>query len=159
LEKTIALLLLLCDTDFVRLALAVTSRKKDIMTTITGNTYPVRDALKALGGRWNPEKKGWDVPDNKADEARKLIAGAPAHTGNPGTCSKCRKPCKAPYTLCWACKCAGSGVCVNCGGHLDTWERQHRVKRCADCRDGGSMAHGGQSYYDRHGNFVLGDED
>lgn len=53
------------------------------MTAITGNTYPVKDAIKSLGGRWNPDIKSWMVPDAKADEARKLVAGAPksAYTG------------------------------------------------------------------------------
>ena len=46
------------------------------MQTITGNTYPVREAIKALGGTWNKYAKGWSVPDEKADEARALVAGA-----------------------------------------------------------------------------------
>lgn len=48
------------------------------MTTITGNTYDVREQLKALGGRWNPTAKGWDVPDDKADCARAIVASAGA---------------------------------------------------------------------------------
>ena len=50
-------------------------------------------------------------------------------------------------------------VCVKCHGSLSTWERQHGIRCCADCRDGGSRARGGMSYYDRNGNFVLGDDD
>jgi hypothetical protein len=45
-------------------------------TLITGNTYPVKDAIKALGGRWDKDAKGWNVPDDKADEARALVQGA-----------------------------------------------------------------------------------
>lgn len=45
------------------------------MTTITGNTYPVKDAIKALGGRWNRDARGWDVPDERADEAWALVNG------------------------------------------------------------------------------------
>jgi hypothetical protein len=48
------------------------------MQTITGNTYPVRDEIKALGGTWNKHAKGWNVPDDKADEARALVSGAPS---------------------------------------------------------------------------------
>lgn len=47
------------------------------MTTITGNTYPVKEALKALGARWNRPAQGWDIDDAKADEARRLVASAP----------------------------------------------------------------------------------
>lgn len=46
------------------------------MQTITGNTYPVKDAIKALGGKWNKTAKGWDVPDEVADEARTLVSNA-----------------------------------------------------------------------------------
>lgn len=125
---------------------------------ITGNTYPVKDALKAIGARWDADRKCWTITDKKADEARKIVANAPAQAPvTPGTCCKCKKPCKAPYTMCFACK--NIGKCLNCGCELDRWEKQHGVKRCADCRDGGGNAHGGQSYYDRGGNFVLGDDD
>ncbi len=46
------------------------------MALITGNTYPVKDAIKALGGRWNGTAKGWDVPEDKAAEARALVGEA-----------------------------------------------------------------------------------
>lgn len=39
---------------------------------ITGHTYPVRDQLKALGGRWDAAAKGWRVPAERASEARAL---------------------------------------------------------------------------------------
>jgi len=47
---------------------------------VTGNTYPVKDQIKALGGRWDANAKGWRVPADKADEAQKLVAGAPTAT-------------------------------------------------------------------------------
>lgn len=31
-------------------------------TMWTGNTYPARDEIKALGGRWDAKEKGWRVP-------------------------------------------------------------------------------------------------
>jgi len=47
----------------------------DTRTTvlITGNTYPVKDQIKALGGQWNKAAKGWNVPAERADEARALV--------------------------------------------------------------------------------------
>jgi hypothetical protein len=130
------------------------------MVAITGNTYAVKDQLKALGAKWSPDEKAWMISEAKAEQARKLVAGAPAQApATPGKCVKCGVACKAPYTMCWACKCASSGKCVKCGESLDRWERQHRVKCCSNCRDGGGNARDGQSYYDRHGNFVLGDDD
>jgi hypothetical protein len=49
------------------------------MTLITGNTYPVKDQIKALGGvKWDPIRKGWLVPDDRAAKARSIVAGAGA---------------------------------------------------------------------------------
>ena len=44
---------------------------------ITGNTYPVKDAIKALGGRWDAIAKGWRVPADVASKAQALVSGAP----------------------------------------------------------------------------------
>ncbi len=45
---------------------------------ITGNTYPVRSALRELGGVWNKDLTAWMVPMDKADTARELVKSAPA---------------------------------------------------------------------------------
>jgi len=45
---------------------------------ITGNTYPVKEQLKAMGGTWNATAKGWNIPEERADEARALVEAAPA---------------------------------------------------------------------------------
>jgi hypothetical protein len=48
------------------------------LITITGNTFPVKDQIKALSRsvRWNGAARGWDVPAEFADAARALVAGA-----------------------------------------------------------------------------------
>lgn len=43
---------------------------------ITGNTYPVKDRLRALGGKWSPRLQGWFVPKDQAEEARAIVAAA-----------------------------------------------------------------------------------
>ena len=43
------------------------------MVEITGNTYLVRDKIRALGGKWDFVKKCWSVPDDKAAEAQRLV--------------------------------------------------------------------------------------
>lgn len=60
------------------------------MTLITGNTYPVKDQIRALGGKWDAKAKVWLVPDAKADQARSLVASAPkqAYSG-PRKCRVC----------------------------------------------------------------------
>jgi len=47
---------------------------------ITGNTYPVKDSIRALGGRWNAAAKAWMVPAQVADQARALVGSAPSAT-------------------------------------------------------------------------------
>lgn len=47
------------------------------MKAVTGNTYPVKDQIKALGGKWDADKKAWMVPDGKFDQAMALVSGAP----------------------------------------------------------------------------------
>lgn len=43
--------------------------------TISGNTYPVKDQIKRLGGRWNAGMKCWSVPADKAEQAQALVSG------------------------------------------------------------------------------------
>ena len=31
-------------------------------TIWTGNTYPIRNAIKSLGGKWDAARKAWIVP-------------------------------------------------------------------------------------------------
>lgn len=42
---------------------------------VEGNTYPHREALKAMGGRWNPGDKCWMVPSAEHARAVALVAG------------------------------------------------------------------------------------
>ncbi len=56
---------------------------------ITGNTYPVREQLKALGGRWNANARGWDVPADKAEQARKIVGSTPAKAVRRFECDDC----------------------------------------------------------------------
>lgn len=50
----------------------------DTFVEITGNTYPVRMQLKALGARnWNSTRKSWQVPAENADAAWALVGGKP----------------------------------------------------------------------------------
>lgn len=44
---------------------------------IFGRTYEVREALKELGGRWDPAGKVWMVPADQAEAARALVDEQP----------------------------------------------------------------------------------
>jgi hypothetical protein len=61
------------------------------MVVIEGNTYPHREALKRMGGRYNGATKRWVVPEAVADQARALVgASGPKKSGFRGG----RKVCK-----------------------------------------------------------------
>ena len=92
------------------------------MVAITGNTYPVKDQIKALGGRWDADRKLWTVPSEQVAKANALVASAPKperkelgradiiaiavrkRGGTPGVCYSCGAKCKYPYDECWDCK-------------------------------------------------------
>jgi hypothetical protein len=63
---------------------------------ITGNTYPVKDKLKELGAKWDARNKGWKVPATRADEAKAIMAAAPAPTKRPTGGRRTFIPCGYP---------------------------------------------------------------
>jgi len=80
---------------------------------ITGNTYPVKDSIKALGGRWDAAAKGWRVPADKAAQAQSLVAGAPVkpaanRTYSPRSAPRKWSPCGYPG--------CNSSYCDECDG-------------------------------------------
>ena len=77
---------------------------------ITGNTYPIKDQIKALGGKWDADQRAWMVPANKAEEAKALVANAPKE-------EKAKSDGKKRYFA----KCADCGIA------------SHGWYRCRDC--------------------------
>jgi len=53
------------------------TKKATALVEITGNTYPVKEQLKALGARWNGAKRCWVVSADRAEAAAALVQ-APA---------------------------------------------------------------------------------
>jgi hypothetical protein len=41
---------------------------------LTGNTYPVREEIKAAGGKWDPERKAWWVTPDKRPAMLRIAA-------------------------------------------------------------------------------------
>ncbi len=41
---------------------------------VKGDTYPIKDAIKAKGGKWNRKQQGWVFPTSKEAEARSFIS-------------------------------------------------------------------------------------
>lgn len=68
------------------------------MTKITGNTFPVKDELKAMGGRWNAKDKVWEVPSDRAEEAKKVVQAVIKNPPPWSSYWKNPKNCPAPKT-------------------------------------------------------------
>lgn len=96
---------------------------------ITGNTYPVKDALKALGARWNADQKAWMVSAEKAEAAHKIVAGG-AMTAVP---TKSYRP-----TTCRVCGCKEGKR--NSRGYIDG-PRILRNGECSDCYEERKMGY------------------
>ena len=43
------------------------------LVALSGNTYPVKEALKALGAHWDKEQRAWLIAANKAAHAQAII--------------------------------------------------------------------------------------
>lgn len=81
------------------------------MIAITGNTYPVKDQLKSLGAKWNPDQKVWMISPEKANEAAKIVAEAPKQSFSQFRPSRCK-----------SCGCAPS-----------RYNKIYRNGQCKDC--------------------------
>lgn len=75
----------------------MSTQTKNKTVAITGNTYPVKEQLKALGARWNGDLKAWMISGEKATEAQKIVAGAAIQVRNPNS----NTPKKAPVASLW----------------------------------------------------------
>lgn len=85
---------------------------------ITGNTFPVKDQLKALGAKWNPDEKAWMIAEGKAEQARAIVAGAPASAPRSmGARSGGYRPSR----------------CRSCGAAPTRYNPIYRSGDCKDC--------------------------
>ena len=57
------------------------------LVAINGNTYPIKDQLRALGGKWDAANKVWMVPQERASEAQKLVDTVPAKSRSKSSSS------------------------------------------------------------------------
>lgn len=85
------------------------------MTAVSGNTFPVKDQIKALGARWNPDQKAWMVSDDKAAQAQALVAGAPIQPRTASSSSYHPTKCK------------------ECGARADRYRKIYRSGICGPC--------------------------
>jgi len=70
-------------------------RQNAATVLITGNTFPVKEQLKDLGGRWDPVAKGWRVPEKNAARAQALVSG-PTRYADPAPRKEAPRPAPRP---------------------------------------------------------------
>lgn len=99
------------------------------MVVISGETYPVREGLRALGGRWDPNRKCWEVPAARATEARALVAA-----GGPKSSNNQPQPYRPKQ-----CKVCGAKEAKNNRGFYTT--RIYKSGECSDCYEERKMGY------------------
>jgi hypothetical protein len=72
------------------------------ITLVSGDTFAVREVIKANGGRWNAASKVWEVPSGKVAALEIAINTAPKATAKPA--AKSARPA-------YAARPAASGTC------------------------------------------------
>ena len=61
--------------------MAITLERTGSRIYLVGNTFPIKDQIKSIGGHWDGDRKAWWVGTAKASDAEKLAAGAAASNG------------------------------------------------------------------------------
>lgn len=95
---------------------------------ITGNTFPVKDQIKALCGsaaKWDSVNKGWLVPADKAEQVKAIVAAGAGSAGAPKTESKPFRHYK----------------CKVCGVQASRYVRIYGSGECRDCYEERKMGY------------------
>lgn len=82
------------------------NRRRDLGLSLSGNTYPIRDAIKAAGGIWDSKRESWLLPTREAlQELAAMMEAAPAPRPVPHHRNgRARRPwTSAPGLPCAAC--------------------------------------------------------
>lgn len=95
---------------------------REELVPVAGNTYPVREKIRAMGGRWDGFTKVWMVPASKAAEVRAMVAAAPVETRSSKPRYSNWRPCGYPGCSPTYCdECNGEGYRPAGGGRR--WRR------------------------------------
>jgi hypothetical protein len=49
------------------------NHKRDVWVPIRGKTFHVKEALKAIGARWDPNQRVWIIPQSKLAQAEEIV--------------------------------------------------------------------------------------
>lgn len=79
------------------------------MEYLIGNTYPIKDQIKSLGGRWNSEKKCWMIPKHNFEKAVELMTSKPKKVLSGQLWEPCPKCKTEPVYMSLDCYCERCG--------------------------------------------------
>lgn len=60
--------------------MAISIEKNGARIYFLGNTFPIKDQIKRLGGHWDGDRKAWWIGAAKASEAEKLVSNLSSST-------------------------------------------------------------------------------
>lgn len=56
---------------------ALYGRPVDPLVPIVGKTFDVKETLKAMGAKWDPDKRTWMIAQSKITEAQEVVRKGP----------------------------------------------------------------------------------
>lgn len=92
---------------------AVTYETVGARVYVLGQTYPIRDAIRAAGGHWDAERKAWWIGTAKRAELEAAIASAKPATADTYRPSQCKQCGRRPDRRGWP-RIYRSGICSDC---------------------------------------------
>lgn len=75
----------------------VTLEKSGSRLYFAGNTFPLKDAIKKIGGHWDGDRKQWWIGTAKQSDAEALVANAEANPGKGAPSDDARVYAKVEY--------------------------------------------------------------
>lgn len=61
--------------------MAVSIEKQGARLYFVGDTYPIKDRIKQLGGHWDGDRKAWWIGATKAEQAQSLVSSSVSSSG------------------------------------------------------------------------------
>lgn len=83
------------------------------LVPVTGNTYPVRDRLRALGASWDAAAKVWMIDEARAELAIAAVAQGSSEAPKPFRYRSCKRCGARPNVRGWP-RIYRNGVCSDC---------------------------------------------
>lgn len=80
---------------------------------VTGNTYPVRDRLRALGASWDAAAKVWMIDESRLAQAQAVVAQGSSEARKPFRPASCKQCGARPNVRGWP-RIYRNGVCSDC---------------------------------------------